>query len=478
MKVRFYSFLIVVLLSMMSTYAQTNDEVIVFADATVKSLCVSNWDSDRDGELSYAEAQAVKSIGTVFSSNETITSFNELQYFTSLSSLSMDAFYYCTQLRSIVLPASIKSIGKYAFSWCTSLENVILSDALLSIGEYAFHQCSSLPSIDLPDGLQSIGFNAFVHCKELVSVRIPASVTSIAGNCFASCYNIESIVVDEENVTYTSGDGCNAIINKKYNSLISGCKTSVIPSLVTYIDEDAFSDCPDLTHIDIPNSVIAIGGWAFYLCTGLMSVSLPESLQRIGSYAFASCTSLQSVEIPQSVTIIENHAFDGCYGLKSVISRVTDVFATGSSAFLNCGNAKLYVPGNLIEQYQWKADWKRFKNIEAIPATIMLSCNGQGGVSMNGEDVMAATICELVAMDSAPNAFVFTPNEDCLLEEVLVDGVNMTNQVSDNTLNVVVHDGSKVIVSFRNAGVDMDVNHDGSVNISDVVTLVNYILGN
>lgn len=476
MKVRFYSFLIVVLLSMMSAYAQTSDDIITFDDDAVKSLCVLNWDNDGDGELSYAEAQAVTSIGTVFSSNETIMSFDELQYFTNLSSLSMDAFYYCTRLQSIVLPASVKSIGKYAFSWCMSLENVTLSDNLLSIGEYAFHQCVCLLSIDLPDGLQSIGYNAFVHCEELTSVRIPASVTSIAGNCFASCYMLESIVVDEQNQTFSSGNGGNVIINKKNHSLISGCKTSVIPSLVTYIDEDAFSDCPDLTHIDIPNSVIAIGGWAFYLCTGLESVSLPESLQSIGSYAFASCTSLQSVEIPKSVTVIDNHAFDGCYGLKSVISRVTDVFATGSSAFLNCGNAKLYVPGNLIEQYQWKADWNRFKNIEAIPATIMLSCNGQGGVSMNGGDVMAATICELVAMDSAPNAFVFTPNEDCLLEEVLVDGVNMTNQVSENALNVVVHDGSKVIVSFRNAGVDMDVNHDGSVNISDVVTLVNFIL--
>lgn len=152
------------------------------------------------------------------------------------------------------------------------------------------------------------------------------------------------------------------------------------------------------------------------------------------------------------------------------------MFLQRGNAFLNCGNAKLYVQGDLIEQYQSISDWKRFKSIEAIPATVMLSCNGKGGVSMNGGDAITATICELVAMDGAPNAFVFTPNEDCLLEEVLVDGENMTNQVSDNALNVVVHDGSKVIVSFRNVGVDMDVNHDGSVNISDVVTLVNFIL--
>ena len=476
MKARLYSFLIVVLISMMSAYAQTNDEIIVFADASVKSLCVTNWDSDGDGELSYAEAQAVKSIGTVFSSNETITSFDELQYFSSISSLSMDAFYYCTHLKSIVLPASVKSIGKYAFSWCSNLQQIVLSDALESIASMAFYNCSSLSEIHLPAGLKSIGSEAFLNCKELVSVVIPSSVSSINGNCFASCYKLNSIQVESSNPYYSSDNGCNAVIVRKTNTLIIGCQSTVIPSTVVRIEEDAFTDCPLLTSIEIPNSVTSIGGWAFSGCTGLTDLKLSDSLQELGPYAFAYCTTLKTVEIPQSVTVIEEHAFDGCYGLKSVISRLTDVFATGSSAFLNCGNAKLYVQGDLIDQYQSTADWKRFKNIEAIPATIMLSCNGQGGVSMNGGDVMAATICELVAMDSAPNAFVFTPNEDCLLEEVIVDGVNMTNQVSDNTLNIVVHDGSKVIVSFRNAGVDMDVNHDGSVNISDVVTLVNFIL--
>ena len=478
MKARLYSFFLLMLISMMNAYAQTNDDIITFADDAVKSLCVSNWDSDGDGELSYAEAQAVRSIGTVFSSNETITSFDELQYFTNLSSLSMDAFYYCTQLESIVLPASVKSIGKYAFSWCMSLQQIVLSDALESIASMAFYQCRSLSEINFPEGLKSIGQEAFLNCEELVSVDIPSTVSSINGNCFASCYKLNSIQVDSSNSNYYSDNGCNAVIERKTNALIIGCQSTVIPSTVVRIEEDAFTDCPHLTSIDIPNSVKSIGGWAFSGCTGLTNLKLSDSLDEIGQYAFAYCTTLRSVEIPQSVTVIEEHAFDGCYGLKSVISRVTDVFATGSSAFLNCGNAKLYVQGDLIEQYQSTADWKRLTNIEAIPATVMLSCNDRGKVSVNGGEDMSSIICELVAMDGAANSFVFTPNEDCQLEQVLVDGNDVTSQVSNNTLNVVLNDGSKVIVSFRDASSDMDVNHDGSVDISDVVTLVNFILGN
>ena len=46
---------------------------IVFADDTVKALCVQNWDTNGDGELSYLEAASVTSLGYVFESNTEIT---------------------------------------------------------------------------------------------------------------------------------------------------------------------------------------------------------------------------------------------------------------------------------------------------------------------------------------------------------------------------------------------------------------------
>lgn len=60
---------------------------IKFADANVKALCVANWDTDGDGELSDFEAAAVTDIGTVFKGQSEITSFNELEYFTGLHAI-------------------------------------------------------------------------------------------------------------------------------------------------------------------------------------------------------------------------------------------------------------------------------------------------------------------------------------------------------------------------------------------------------
>ena len=93
-------------------------EAIVFADANVKEICVNNWDINGDGELNLWEAAAVTELGKVFNRNKEITSFNELQYFTGLTSIGDNAFSVCSSLTSITIPNSVTSIGEQAFSTC------------------------------------------------------------------------------------------------------------------------------------------------------------------------------------------------------------------------------------------------------------------------------------------------------------------------------------------------------------------------
>jgi len=108
-------------------FSKTSD-IIDFADAEVKRICVENWDTNGDGELSKAEAAAVTTLkkdngdGTfgdpVFKENTTITSFDELQYFTGLTSVEEDAFFKCTNLTSVIVPKNVKTIEYQAFLSC------------------------------------------------------------------------------------------------------------------------------------------------------------------------------------------------------------------------------------------------------------------------------------------------------------------------------------------------------------------------
>ena len=100
-----------------------NPNFIIFADPTVEARCVELWDTDGDGYLSYNEAAAVTNLDYAFQ-YWGITSFDELQYFTGLTSLNDYEFYDCESLTSITLPENITYIGYYAFGYCYSLSSI------------------------------------------------------------------------------------------------------------------------------------------------------------------------------------------------------------------------------------------------------------------------------------------------------------------------------------------------------------------
>ena len=104
---------------------------------------------------------------------------------------------------------------------------------------------------------------AFNGCDGLTSITIPNSVTSIEFWAFGGCTSLASISVNQGNTKYNSRDNCNAIIETESNTLILGCKNTVIPNSVTSIGKYAFRNCKGLTSITIPNSVTSVGDWAF-----------------------------------------------------------------------------------------------------------------------------------------------------------------------------------------------------------------------
>ncbi len=245
---------------------------IVFADANVKAICVANWDTNGDGELSYTEAEAVTNIGTVFRDNTSIISFNELQYFTGLVGLANYAFQGCSQLTSIILPNSIIITTSGAFSGCSSLTSVTLSSSLQRIATSLFQDCSALTHIDIPATVTIIGQNAFTGCSSLTSIVIPASTTTIYNTAFNNCHGLQSIVVEPENTVYDSRNACNAIIKTETNELVIGCDNTEIPDDVVTIGANAFYGRSQMTTIVLPASVTSIGSTAFMGCGGVMEM--------------------------------------------------------------------------------------------------------------------------------------------------------------------------------------------------------------
>lgn len=265
--------------------------------------------------------------------------------------------------------------------------------AVTSIGSYAFNS-ANLTAVTIPHGIISIERQAFSYCTNLTSVVIPDSVTRIASEAFLCCSNLTSVSIPSSVTTVESGvfaDTPWLEAKQKENPLViangilldgSTCVGDVtIPNHVTYITDEAFYRCPNLTSIIIPDSVTQIGGSAFYGCSSLTSVTISDSVTTIGDFAFSvtpwltekrkqnpqviingilidgfSCTGIVSVPnntscigesafggnadlteiiLPNSVTRIKSHAFQTCLNLSAVTipNSVTDI---EKSAFEYC----------------------------------------------------------------------------------------------------------------------------------------------
>ena len=357
------------------------DGIVHFEDASVKSVCVSNWDTDGDGELSFVEAARVTTISWVFSGNTSITSFDELDQFVGLASIDNYAFEGCTGLTSIEIPNSVTSISEFAFQNCTGLTTVTIPNSVTSIGNYAFAGCSGLTTVTIPNSVTSIGYDAFENCTGLTTVTIPNSVTSIGGSAFAGCTSLTSVAIGNS-VTSIDGyafAGCTGLTSVTIpNSVTSiggyafaGCTslTSVaIGNSVTSIGGSAFAGCTGLISVTIPNSVTSIGNYAFQNCTGLISVTILNSVTSIGEYAFRNCTGLTTVTIPNSVTSIGQSAFASCYGLTELVVLAETPPSLGNDVYLYVDKSiPVYIPACGLEAYV-SSSWGEFSNFVAMSA--------------------------------------------------------------------------------------------------------------
>ena len=323
----------------------------------------------------------------------------------AVTAIGSYAFYHCSDLTSINIPNGIDSIGEAAFFWCRFLTHITIPEAVTSIGKYAFYYCCSLSSITIPSAVTYIGNEAFHSCSGLTSVSFNADSCTFAGDFSNSSepafYNLGGIT------TFTIGENVKVIPNYLCYGL-AGLSSVTIGSNVTSIGAYSFWNCFGLTTISIPERVISIGNWAFKGCSGLTSVvfnadscifageispiSLPafynlgninsitigENVKVIPAYLCCGLNGLTSLSVPSNVSVLGDYALKGCTNITDIYMSGENPPTTFDSTFANIpASTILHVSCDAAPAYQNANNWNLFNIVEEFPYNFSATSNNQ-----------------------------------------------------------------------------------------------------
>lgn len=233
-------------------------------------------------------------------------------------------------------------------------------------------------------GVTSHGFDKYAGNVEIpasvIYEKIKYSVTSIEEEAFSECNNLTSITIPNTVTT----------IGVKAFHKCSSLTSIKIPNSVTIIESRAFSRCSSLTSFFVGNKNISfetmdngrflikkIGDEKVligFASFEMTSANIPFSVTSISDNTFLYCYELQNITIPNTVTSIGLRAFFGCEGLSSVTipNSITNI---GPGAFNGCiGISSITIPNSV--KSIGSETFSGCKNLKSIIMSDSLTCIG------------------------------------------------------------------------------------------------------
>jgi len=454
-----------------------------------------------------------------------------IQLPSSITNISTSAFYGCLSLQEVLIPGSVKTIADYAFNGCVGLQELSLPEGVTTIGQYAFNSCSSLQSLHIPSTVTSITVSSFWACSSLTSVTVDEdnAVYDSRGECNAIINTTTNTLFLGTVATVIPSSVTTIGPSSFYGN--SKLKTIEIPEGVQAIGGSAFSGCTALTSINLPTTLTTISNGAFSGCTKLAKVQLPNGLKTIETNAFLRCSNLRKIHIPATVTSIGSYAFSECSKLLKVAVDFSSPLTINSMVFSHRKLATLYVPKGCYSAYKNANYWKEFKSIVELtdntlavtvePEAMMAGESAALNVSLENDEFfsyrkvqMDITLPEGFSLD----ADAITPSDRCAGMTVALEpmegnvyrltcssesaaitgkeGVLLTMGLKADkgvgkgdyqgmAANIMLTDdygSSRALAdtefNWSFAAYYMgDVNHSGTVDVTDVISTVDYILG-
>lgn len=331
--------------------------------------------------ISYPVEGALIESGFIYNSNKTALYFVPLELkgdykvSESVSSIGMNAFYNCTDIRSIIFPDSLSSIGDGAFIGCHGLTSVILPSSIKTIGQYIFSGCTGLKKCSYPNTISnpfpeevcSVAYppeyaiidNGFVYGREKSIIYfaphdfkgeliVQEPMKKIESKAFIMCSGLTSVICESSNPPLMADDAFEGLYEQ---ALLSVPENAVNNYLAT--------SWSLFKNIRQGNSDIELKTYSDGVLNYRLLSSSESSINNLAIVIPDDYSSLTEVTIPQRFTIedesgqasryyvdaIGYNAFKDCKRLTSVsFHSRSELKIIGEYAFAGTGITSINVP--------------------------------------------------------------------------------------------------------------------------------------
>ncbi len=313
----------------------------------------------------------------------------------------------------------VTSIGSRAFQECSFLTSITIPDGVTNIGNGAFFGCSNLTSITIPDRVWCIGESTFFGCTSMKSIIIPDNVESIEEFAFGCCSSLESITILNK---YCEIFNTSITISNDNHSSYSGVIRGYAGSTA-----QEYAERYNRTFVELSDDK----GYAVYSSEelSLEYVVFDNETVCITRYIDSASTDIEipSVIDGKKVASIGYDAFRECSSIIS-ITLPASVSSIRSLAFSDCEN---------------------------LNSITILNPN-----------------CEIYDEEmTISNYFDY----DCEYDRHIYNGI-ICGYAGSTAQEYAEEYGRTFVAINENAGVQGDINNNGSFNISDLVTMQKWLL--
>ena len=254
-----------------------------------------------------------------------------------LVSIGFGAFYGHKNLRHITFPDSLECIDEMAFSAEILLEHpegfALLAEKYgtdadkptVPCDEGDAHICTAmLQSVTFGSRIRTIGDAAFFGCHRLKDAVKPEAAEYVGASAFAP-FNLLDVFEmrygmdcpEEEPAEPFDLTDEEALPDDRKWYITDGilhCDCFISP--IERSIEFAFS--PELTSLELPESVCAVAAYTFRDCKKLRELTVSGSVRSLCREAFADCSSLERIVLKNGVRLLGESCLRACHALKEI----------------------------------------------------------------------------------------------------------------------------------------------------------------